>query len=192
MERISPPARSRSSRDDAGARVGSKRSGAPTSASRAWLRAHSSKVSSNRSIFRSASANWLRSPPEKSASTIAYGSQPSHNFDAGCGEGVQVQGRALRRADQLRRRQPSRAREVVDLVVALIPDTGRVHPPQHVAAPIGPRQPDVLADRERHRPARAMDLVSQLNPGGRRADNQHAAGGKLARISIVERREALD
>ena len=62
-----PPRRSSCSGDAAGTRVGSKRSGAPTSASRPVARAHSSKVSSRRSIFRSASANRLRRPPENSA-----------------------------------------------------------------------------------------------------------------------------
>ena len=82
--------------------------------------------------------------------------------------------------------------EVVDLVVALVPDARRVHPPEHVAAAIRARQPHVLADRERHRPAGAVDLVGELHAGGRRADDQHAAFGQLSRIAVVERRELLD
>ena len=51
-----------------GVRVGSKRSGGgrPPAAPSAPF-AHSSNVSSSRFIFRSASANWLRRPPENSA-----------------------------------------------------------------------------------------------------------------------------
>ena len=83
-----------------------------------------------------------------------------------------------RRADELRRRQPARARQVVDLVVALVPDARRVHPPQHVAAAIRARQPHVLADRQRHGPAGAVDLGGELHAGRRRADDEDAAFGQ--------------
>ena len=82
--------------------------------------------------------------------------------------------------------------QVVDLVVALVPDARRVHPPQHVAAAIRARQPHVLADGERHRPAGAVDLVGELHAGRRRADDEHAAVGQLPGIAVVERREACD
>ena len=165
---------------------------APTSASRACARAHSSKVSSSRSIFRSASANMIAQPAREERAAVAHRRQPADELDADRAERVEIQRRALRRADELRRRQPPRARQVVDLVVALVPHAGGVHPPQHVAAAIGPRQPHVLADRERHRPAGAVDLVGELHAGGRRADDQHAAVGQLARIAVVERRELRD
>ena len=107
-------------------------------------------------------------------------------------ERVEIERRPLGRADELRRRQPARARQVVDLVVALVPDARGLHPPEHVAAAIRPRQPDVLADRERHRPAGAVDLVGELHAGRRRADDEHAAFGQLRRIAVVERRDLLD
>ena len=45
------------------------------------------------------------------------------------------------------------ARQVVEFVVSLVPHARGVHPPQHVAAAVQPRQPHVLAHREGHRPA---------------------------------------
>ena len=55
------------------------------------------------------------------------------------------------------------------------------HPPQHVAAAIGTRHPDVLADRERHRPARSRQLGGQLYARRRRSDHEDPAVGKLRR-----------
>ena len=129
----------------------------------------------------------IAQPARKQRPAVAHGGQPADDLDAGRAERVEIERRALRRADQLRRRQPPRARQVVDLVVALVPDARGVHPPQHVAAAIGPRQPHVLADRERHRPAGAVDFIGQLHAGGRRADDQHAAVGQLVGIAVVER-----
>ena len=78
----------------------------PTSRIARVLRAHSSNVSSSRSIFRSASANWLRSPPENSARAVAHvqPAAPTISTPAAL-ERVEIQRRALGRADQLRRRQ---------------------------------------------------------------------------------------
>ena len=89
----------------------------------------------------------IAEPAREQRPAVAHRGQPADDLDAGRAERVEVERRALRRADQLRRRQPPGARQVVDLVVALVPDTRGVHPPQHVAAAIGPRQPHVLADR---------------------------------------------
>ena len=120
---------------------------------------------------------------------VAHRGEPADELDADRAERVEIERGPLRRADELRRRQPARARQVVDLVVALVPHAGRVHPPQHVAAAIGARQPHVLADRQRHGPAGAVDLVGQLHAGRRRADDEHAAFGQVAGIAVVERRE---
>ena len=49
---------------------------------------------------------------------------------------------------------------------------------EHVAVPIGPRQPHVLADRQGHVSARAVDFIGQLHAGGGRADDQHATVGQ--------------
>ena len=50
----------------------------------------------------------------------------------------------------------------------------------------------MLTDRERHRSPRAANLVGELNPCGRCADDQHAAVGQLGRIPIVERGDLHD
>ena len=113
--------RSSSSGDEAGTRVGSKRSGAPTSSSRPWLRAHSSNVSSSRSIFKSASANRLRSPPEKSARpSRTAASRPTISTPAALSvlsSSVARSGVPTSCGDGSRR-----ARQLLDLVVPLIPD----------------------------------------------------------------------
>ena len=63
--------------------VGAKRSGGPTSLGCGCARAQSSNASSSRSIFRSASANWLRSPPENSARPSRIAASRPTSVDAG-------------------------------------------------------------------------------------------------------------
>ncbi len=104
---------------------------------------------------------------------------------------VQVERRPFRCAGQLRRRQPPGTFEVVDLAVALRPDTGRIHPPQHVAAAVQARHAHVLADRQGHRPSRAGDLGGQLHARCRRAHHQHPRVRQLGRAAVVERRQLL-
>ena len=97
-------------------------------------------------------------------------------------------------ADELHRGVPPGAFDVVDLVVALVELADAVHPPVDVTAPIGTRQPDVLADRDRHRRDRLRpQLVGDLHAGRRRADHQHlAARGELRRTPVLQRRELVD
>ena len=191
------------SRDDSGARVGSKRSGSPTSpsspgapplpaASPARSCAHSSKVSSRRFIFRSASANMFRSPPEKSA-------RPSRNAENRPTSSTPIALRAfrsrvvrVRRTDELRRGQTPRTGQIVDLVVRLIPHPRPIHPPQHIASAVPARQADVLPDCERHRSPRAVNLSGELHAGGRRTDDERTPVGQLGRIVIVEWGDLLD
>ena len=167
-----------------GTRVGAKRSGGRRRQSRLAPRAHSSKVSSSRSIFRSASANRLRRPPENSArpSRMAA-SRPTISTPAAL-SALRSSVDALGRADQLRRRQPARARQVVDLVVALIPDARRsIHHstsrPRYVRGSRTCSPTDSVTGRPD-----AMDLVGQLHAGRRRADDEHAAVGQLIGIAI--------
>ena len=101
--------------------------------------------------------------------------------DAEVGERVEVERRALGGADELRRGQPPGAGQVVDLVVPLVPDARRVHPPEHVAAAVGARQPDVLPHRQRDRPARPPDLGRELDAGRGGTDDEHAAVGEPRR-----------
>ena len=166
---------------------------APTSASRRASRAHSSNVSSSRSILRSASANMLRSPPENSARPSRTAASRPTSSTPSAVERVEVERRALGRADQLRRRQPAGARQVVDLVVALVPDAGRVHPPQHVAAAIRPRQPHVLADR-RASPAGPSGWISSASctPVADAPTTSTPPSGSCVGIAVVERRELRD
>ena len=55
------------------------------------------------------------------------------------GERVEIQRGPLWRPDQLGRRNPPCAHDVVDLVVSLVVQTGAVHPPQDVLAAVGAR-----------------------------------------------------
>ena len=142
-------------------------------------RAHSSKVSSRRFSFRSASANMFRSPPEKSAQPSRTAETRPTSSTPDRGQRIQIE-RRVRRADELRRGQAPGAGQVVDRVVPLVPHARPVHPPQHVASAVPAREADVLTDRERHRPPRAVDLVGELNARSprrrRRARPRRAAG----------------
>ena len=82
---------------------------------------------------------------------------------------------AARRADELQRRQVTGPDDVVHLVPPLVEDAERVEPPEDVAAPVGPRHPHVLADRERNASAGALELVGDLHPARGRAHDEHAA-----------------
>jgi hypothetical protein len=52
---------------------------------------------------------------------VANGREASDDLRATGGEGIEIERGAFRRTDELRRRQPARADEIVDLVVALVP-----------------------------------------------------------------------
>ena len=82
--------------------------------------------------------------------------------------------------------------DVVDLVVAVVEHAGGVHPPLDVPAAIDARHPHMLADRKRHRAARAVDLVGELDAGRRRADDEHAARLELIGVAILHRRQHRD
>ena len=103
---------------------------------------------------------------------------------ADVGEGVEVQGRAVGCAGKLQRGNPSRPRDVVHLVVALVEHAGGVHPPFQILAAIDARRPDVLSDRQRDRSPRALELVRDLGAARGSAHDQDAAVGELARIAI--------
>ena len=123
---------------------------------------------------------------------VTDGRQAAHEVDAHRRQRVQVERRSLGRADQLGRREPPRPLEILDLVVALIPHAGGIHPPEDVAAAIRSRQPDVLSYRENHRASRLPQLGRQLHARGRGADDEHATVGELGRVAVVERSELLD
>ncbi len=77
-------------------------------------------------------------------------------------------------------------------VVPLVEDAGGVGPPEDVAAAVGPRHPDVLADGERDVAAAAVDLLGQLDAGGRRPDDQHAAVVQIVGVAIRLRGHGRD
>ena len=164
---------------DRGTSVGAKRSGASSGSVRRWLepsrrRGPAAVPASGRPASTRCAARPRRAPgSSRTADQRPTSSTPMRR------QRIEVERRPLRGADELWRRQPPRAREVVHLVVALAPQAGRVHPPQDVAAAIGARQPHVLADREDHRPSRLSQLGRQLHAGGRRADDEHAPVGEL-------------
>ena len=87
-------------------------------------------------------------------------------------------------AGNLERRQVARPVEVLHVVVQLVIHARGVHPPQDVAASIGARRADMLADGQRDVAARAPDLVCELCARGGRAHDQHAAVGKVGRSPI--------
>ena len=126
--------RSRSVGD--GMRVGAKRSGRSTSSSMPALVAHSSKVASSRFILRSASAHVLGNDPENWATpSRSRPSRPTIRTPA-ITQRVEVDRAPLRRADQLGRGEMAGADDVVELVVPLVEDAGRVGPPEDVAAAV--------------------------------------------------------
>ena len=177
--RIAPLRRSSCSGEAAGTRVGSKRSGAPTSASRPVARAHSSKVVEQALHLQVGEREDVAQAAREQRPAVADGGEPADQRDAHRGERVEIERGPLGGADQLRRRQATGARQVVDLVVALVPDAGGVHPPQHVAAAIRARQAHVLADRQRHRTARtggSRRRAGRRSPTRRRRARRRRAG----------------
>ena len=106
------------------------------------------------------------------------------DLDAGGVQGVEVEGSSLGCADELGGWQPSGSLEVVDGVVALVEQADRVHPPVDVSAPVGAREPDVVADGEGHGASGALELVGDLDAGGRGADDEHATGSELAGVAV--------
>ena len=116
---------------------------------------------------------------------VADAGEPADQPHPERGQRVEVEGRPLRRADQLHRRQVAGPEQVRNLVVALVEQARRVHPPQDVPAPVGPRHPHVLADGERDRPPGAVQLLGDLDPARRGADDQHAAVGQPVGVAVV-------
>ena len=111
------------------------------------------------------------------------------SFTPMLGERVEVERGALGRARELHRRHAAGPHDVVHLVVALVEHAGRLHPPVDVATPVHAGPAHVLADGQRDRTTRALDLVGDLHAGRRRADDQHPALGELVGVAVLHRRE---
>ena len=78
---------------------------------------------------------------------------PANEFHADAGQRVEVQGPALGRASQLKRRHPPRPVDVIDLVIALVVHAGDIHPPLDILAPVDPRRPHMLPHGQGNRTA---------------------------------------
>ena len=135
----------------------------------------------------------LRSDPANCAlpSSVMPARRPT-SLHADVGEGVEVEGGAVGCAGKLQRGNPSRPRDVVHLVVALVEHAGGVHPPFQILAAIDARRPDVFSDRQRDRAPRALKLVCDLGAARGSAHDQDAAVGDLVRIAIRLRGQRRD
>ena len=142
--------------------------------------------------MRSASAHLFRSDPENRARPSLMAARRPTSVTPMPGERVEVEGRPLGRAAQLHRRHAAGPHDVVDLVVALVEDAARLHPPVDVAVAVHAGASHVLAHRQGDGAARAADLVGDLHAGRRCTDDEHAALGELARIAVLHRRQRRD
>ena len=111
--------------------------------------------------------------------------QPAHELHPERRERVQVDVPAVGIAGDLERGKGAGAPQVLDLVVALVVQARRVHPPLDVPAAVRPGRAHVLAHRQRHGTSGAMDLVGDLRAGGGRADDHHAARLEALRVAVL-------
>ena len=143
--------------------------------------------------MRSAFFTRFASDPEHCAGCAADRHEPTDDLHAAVAERVEVEVAAVVVADELHRRVPAGAVDVVDLVVALVELADPVEPPVDVATAVRARQPNVLADRDRDLAPGAAELVGDLHARRRRADDEHAAVAReLRRPPVLQRRELLD
>ncbi len=161
----------------AGQRKGAKGSGGPTSAS-SPVRAAKMSIRWTRRARRASAADRVRhevvgeARPGRPRRPRRRPDEPDAARAASTGRSsVARSGRPTSWSDGWLRAR----REVEHVVGRLVEDAHRVEPPQDVAPAVDARQPRVPADRERHRPARGVDLVGELDAGGRGAHDQHAA-----------------
>ena len=135
IERISPLQRRRSSRVDAEARASARTLRRTEVGLARWPLRQRRMCPATGSIFRSAQRNWCE-VPRKGARAIAHElpSRPRRTPRWRL-RGVEV---SVVRSDVRSScgTAASGARQVVDFVIPLVPDTRGVHPPQHVAPPI--------------------------------------------------------
>ena len=176
----------------AGQRKGWKGSGGPTSASRPVRAAKTSIRWTRRARRASAATVWAtRSSAKATRAPSAPGGAADEPHAARL-EGGQVEGRAVGPAHELERGLAAGDREVEDLVGRLVEDAHRVEPPEDVPPAVDARQPRVTAHRERHGPARGVDLVGELDARRRGPDDEDAALGELARVPVAARHHLDD
>ena len=124
---------------------------------------------------------------------VADRRQPADQRDAHRGERVEIERGPLGRADQLRRRQAPRPRQVVDLVVALVPDARR-RPSTTArrgrdtcAAGARARRPTSVTGR----PDRWISAAS-CTPVAEAPTTRTPPSRQAIRVAVVERRELRD
>ena len=61
-----------------------------------------------------------------------------------------------------------------------------------VAAAVGPRHPDVIADGDTHPPPRAPQFVGDLHARCGGADDQHVTQRDLPRLAVAQRRDLVE
>ncbi len=93
------------------------------------------------------------------------GHEPTHDLHALIAEHADIEVPTIVAADELHRRVPAGALDVVHLVVALVELADAVQPPVDVAPTVGTGQPDVLADREGDLAPGPSKFVGDLHAG---------------------------
>ena len=128
----------------------------------------------------------LRSDPENCAlPSSLIPAEAANKLHAYFGEGVDVEGRSIRRAGKLQRRNPSCPRNIVDLVIALIEHTCGIHPPLQVFAAINAWRSNVLTHRQDDRAARAVYFIGDLSTARGCTNDQDATVGELIGITVL-------
>src|SRR6185312_1347842 len=123
---------------------------------------------------------------------VAKTDQATYELDARLAQAVEVDCHALRRANQLERRQAPRPFDVLHGVVADIHGAHRIHPPLYIASAVRARHPDMLSDGKNDATAGGLDLPGELNAAGRGAHDHHAAIWQESGVPVLQRREAGD
>ena len=191
MERISPLLEVEAQSDDAGARVGSKRSGGPTSHRVRLARPLVERVEQPFHL-EVGQRELIAQPAREQRLAVAHGGQAADDLDARRAQGVEVQRRTLRRSDQLRRGEPARTR--------------RGRRSRRSARSTLPTHPSTTARRARDRSAAAArarrPTASPVGPSGWISSASCTPVAEAPTTStppsgswsdaVVERREALD
>ncbi len=118
--------------------------------------------------------------------------QAPGQLDAGGSEGGQVEGAVVGSADQLERGFVAGGDRVRRLVDGAVEAADALQPPVDVHAAVAARQSGVTADGEDDVPSGVGEFVGELHPGGRGADDQHAAGRQRGRAAVGRRSDLGD
>ena len=121
---------------------------------------------------------------------VTKADEATHELDARLAQAVEIDGHALRRSDQLGRRQAPRPFDVLDGIVANVHGADGIHPPQDVPSAVGARHSDVLSDGKHDTATRGLDLPGELNATRRGADDHHAAIRQKTGVPVLQGREA--